>query len=1007
MQYRIIPVFLVALLAAFVGSQIQAQNPETVPASLSTKGSWESASKLLVAHCIRCHNEQVKEGGLSFATRASLLAGSDEGEVIDLDSPLQSRILEVVTPVDGVAEMPLEKEALSMQEIEVLRRWLNEGVEWPEGEVLREGPVVDTDWWSWNPLYLPTIPEVSPTAQSWPQGPIDRFILRRLEDHQLSPSSVAPRSQLIRRVYFDLIGLPPTAEEIREFVNDDDPRSYEKLVDRLLASPRYGERWGRHWLDVVHYGDTHGYDKDKPRPNAWPYRDYVIRSLNQDRSIVDFVRQQLAGDVIETEDPESVLGTGFIAAGPWDFIGQVEVPETKIDGQIARHLDRDDMVRTTLESFCSVTVGCARCHHHKFDPISQADYYRLQAVFAAVDRADRPFDLDPEMARKRRAIEGKLQDWSDRSGRVQSLIKEKLGSSVEEIQTQIDELLVPGNQVKPEFGFHSQIANSPDQEKWVQLDLGSEKELSKLRIVGCHDSFAGIGAGFGFPVRFKIEASNDTEFKKDVQVIVDRTQADVLNPGVVPLDFEFDSVRARFVRITATRLALRQNDYIFALAEVQFWDGQGRRLTDGIAVTSLDSIEAPVRWSRENLIDDYWYGSWLPLDQQAKVAQLESDRVQRWEEIASSPLSVEMKKLDEERQFLEEERAKLPAQSMVYAGTTQFSPQGNFKPTAGMPRKIHVLIRGNVLAPGEEVSPGGIGALGDLELAFNGVEAQNEGAARLALANWITDPANPFFWRSMANRAWVYHFGRGLVDSPNDFGRMGQLPTHPELLDWLACELRRSDGSVKHLHRIICSAATYQQASANRTDGLDVDSSNQWYWRMNRRRLEAEAIRDATLVVSGKLDLRMYGPGFQDFVVEKPEHSPHYEYHLFDPADPTSHRRAVYRFIVRSQQQPFMTTLDCADPSMQVDKRNETITPQQSLALMNNAFMLEMANHLASDLQRHTDRPADQIQQLFLRALGRVATAEEVAAIEPYLEEHGLENVCRLIFNLNEFLFVD
>jgi mono/diheme cytochrome c family protein len=999
--------FLIILLAASRGAQAQEQEAALDVSSPATHELWDAASKVLVAHCISCHSEQAQEGGLSLATRASLLRGSDEGPVVDLDAPQKSRILEAVIPVNGVAEMPLEKEVLSVEEIEALRRWLMDGAVWPEGEALREGPVIDTDWWSWKPLDLPKVPDVSQEAEGWSQRPIDRFILRRLEEQQLGPSDEASRPQQIRRVYFDLIGLPPTADEIQEFVRDTDPRAFEKLVDRLLASPRYGERWGRHWLDVVHYGDTHGYDKDKPRPNAWPYRDYVIRSLNQDRPVAEFARQQLAGDVLATDDPESVLGTGFIAAGPWDFIGQVEVPETKIDGQIARHLDRDDMVRTTLESFCSVTVGCARCHNHKFDPISQEDYYRLQAVFAAVDRADRPYDLDPEVVQQRQAIEEQLRDWRERSERVQKLINEKFGSSVEEIQSQIDELLSPADRAKPEFGFHSQIAQSPDQEKWVQLDLGDEKAISKLRIVGCHDSFADIGAGFGFPVRFRIEASNDPEFKQDVHVIVDRTEVDVLNPGVVPLDFAFDSMRARFVRMTATRLAYRQNDYIFALAELQVWNEQNQCVSEGSTVTSLDSIEAPVRWSRKNLVDNYWFGSWLSPDQQAKVIQLESDRVRRWEEVARSPLSVEMDKLDQERQILETKKAELPPQSMVYAGTTQFSPQGNFKATDGIPRKINVLIRGNVLSPGEEVSPGGIESLGDFESAFEGVQLQSEGDARLALANWITNPKNPLFWRSMANRAWVYHFGRGLVDSPNDFGRMGQLPSHPELLDWLAYELRKSGGSQKHLHRIICSTAAYQQASANRLDGLNIDASNQWYWRMNRRRLEAEAIRDATLAASGKLDLKMYGPGFQDFVVEKPEHSPHYEYHLFDPANPGSHRRAVYRFIVRSQQQPFMTTLDCADPSMQVDKRNETITPQQSLALMNNMFMLQMANDFALDLRQSTKDPRSQIQQLYLRALGRAATPEELAAIEPYLQQHGLENVCRLVFNLNEFLFVD
>ena len=388
------------------------------------------------------------------------------------------------------------------------------------------------------------------------------------------------------------------------------------------------------------------------------------------------------------------------------------------------------------------------------------------------------------------------------------------------------------------------------------------------------------------------------------------------------------------------------------MAELQVWDEKNQLISSGSKVTSLDSIEAPERWSRANLIDGYWYGSWLEEELQVKLRQLALNRTERWEKISQSPLHRQKLELQSEYERLEKEKSAIPAPEMVYAGTTKFSPQGNFKATQGKPRTIHVLNRGNVLSPGEQVHPGPVTSLGDLGIAFGGAEQHDESDARVALASWITHADNPLFWRSMANRVWVYHFGRGLVDSPNDFGRMGQLPSHPQLLDWLASELRDSGGSIKRLHRMICTSSTYQQSSRYRERAVAVDGSNRWYWRMNRRRLEAEAIRDATLAAAGRLDLKMYGPGFQDFVIEKPEHSPHYEYHLFDPSNPSSHRRAVYRFIVRSQQQPFRTTLDCADPSMQVDKRNETITPQQSLALLNNAFMLEMASEFAEDIQQ-------------------------------------------------------
>ncbi len=648
----------------------------------------------------------------------------------------------------------------------------------------------DPLWWSLAPIKRPVVPQLPSADAARARNPIDAFVLAKLHEKGLQPSPEADRRTLVRRLYFDLLGLPPTYEEVERARNDPREDWYERLVDELLASPHYGERWARHWLDVVHYGETHGYDKDKPRPNAWPYRDYVIRAFNEDKPYSRFVQEQIAGDVLFPNTVDGVEALGFIAAGPWDFIGHAEVPETKIDGKIARHLDRDDMVSNTMNTFVSLTAQCAQCHNHKFDPISQEEYYRLQAVFAAVDRADKAYDVDPAIARER--------------------------------------------------------------SKWA----------TRLRALQC--------------------------------------QRDRLTPPVSdePLLKEESAIRAAL--------------------------------------------------------------------------------------------------------------AALPPPRLVYAGTV-YTGSGTFVgtgPIGGKPRPIHILPRGDVTKPGPEVGPGALAALRDLPSTFDVPPEHPEGERRAALAHWLTDPKNPLTWRSIVNRVWLYHFGRGLVDTPNDFGKMGQLPTHPELLDWLAADFRDNGQSLKRLHHLIVTSATYRQSSAENSKAAALDASNTYYWRMNRRRLEAEAIRDSILAAAGKLDERMGGPSFQDFVIDKPEHSPHYEYQLHNPEDPKSHRRSIYRFLVRSQQQPFMATLDCADPSMLVDKRNQTITPLQALTMLNDQLTVVMAKHFAETLKTTGDLDC-QVAYAYRVAFGRSPGAEERGDLVNYGRKYGLPNMCRVIMNLNEFVFVD
>jgi hypothetical protein len=842
------------------------------------------------------------------------------------------------------------------------------------------------------------------------RNPIDAFVHQKLAALGLSPAPEADRRTLIRRLSFDLTGLPPSIEEVEAFVADPDELAYEKLVDRLLASPRFGERWARLWLDLVHYGETHGYDKDKPRPNAWPYRDYVIRAANEDRPFGRFIEEQVAGDVLYPGTRDGIEALGFLAAGPWDFIGHAEVPETKIDGKIARHLDRDDMVASTMQTFNSLTVQCAQCHDHKFDPIPQEDYYRLQAVFAAIDRTDRTYDADPEIARRRGELSASQGALAAKRKALDEALASRAGPKLRELDQQIA-AASKSSRREDAFGYHSNIEAKPDAVKWVQVDLGQSVALASVTLHPCRDDFNNIGEGFGFPVRFKVELASDADFTRDVAVVADLTGADVPNPRLAAQTFEAGGRAARFVRVTATRLALRQNDYIFAISELKALTASGTNAALGAAVASLDSIEAPVRWQRTNLTDGYFPGG--SAADSPDLARLRAERQALLDGAVTAGEKAARAELDRDLASVQAALAALPPPGTCYVGAVH-SGAGAFLGTGasgGKPRPIHVLARGDVLKPGKEVEPGALGAVTVLPARFALPAGHAEGERRAALARWLSDRQNPLTWRSIANRLWQQCFGRGLVDTPNDFGRMGSAPTHPGLLDWLAVEMRDGGQSPKALIRLLVTSATYRQTSlasvaAEQAAGA-VDADNRYLWRMSRRKLEAEAVRDSILLLAGVLDLRMGGPSFQDFVIDKPEHSPHYEYHLHDPEDPLSHRRSIYRFIVRSQQQPFLTTLDCADPSMQVGKRNESVSTLQALALLNNSLVLAMAKRFAARLESLSGGLEARVEAAHREALGRPPSPEALAALVAHAREHGLANFCRVLLNLNEFAFVD
>ncbi|MBN8625438.1 MAG: DUF1553 domain-containing protein [Planctomycetes bacterium] len=996
---------------------------------------------ILQRRCLECHGPNDSPNGppkgkLSLSTWSAASLGGESGPAIVRGKPAESLLLEFVRhDADGKALMPKNREPLTPAEVATLERWIAAGTAWPENHVLRDRKFDGYRWWSLEPIVRPAVPEVAASADLPSANPVDRFIREKLQEKGLSPSREAAPAVLCRRLYYDLIGLPPTPEQIDAFVSayrKGAENAYTALVDELLASPHYGERWARHWLDVVHFGETHGYDKDKPRENAWPYRDYVIRAFNEDRPYARFVEEQLAGDVLYPDTRDGNEALGFIAAGPWDLIGHAEVPETKTDGKIARHLDRDDMVTNTIQTFASLTVQCAQCHDHKFDPITQEDYYSLQAVFAAVDRTTRSYDVDPAVAKRRVELTSTIAAIGGRQQELEKEISRAAGDALPAIDREIAALSksTAGSERKSEaYGYHSAISAQQDVVKWVQVDLGRSLALSAIALHPCRDNFNGIGDGFGFPLRYKVEISDDPNFKTGVVRPANYTEHDVPNPGILAQSAAAGGKSARYVRVTATKLAPRKNDFIFALAELTAIEADGKQATpqtgQAIHVTSLDTIEASPRWRRTNLVDGYYPG--LEVVDPGKLAALTKRRAAIAAEAATPQQRLEATDLARRKASAEADLRKLrPQQSCyvaaVHTGTGAFRGTG---PDGGRPRPIFVLARGNVSSPGKEVRPGTISAVRDLPSRFDLSPDANEAERRAALARWLVDRRNPLTWRSIVNRIWQYHFGRGIVETPNDFGRNGARPSHPELLDWLAAEFR--DGgvfvdaqSIKSLHRLIVTSHAYRQISGQAAGGRgqrepeslkiaqSIDAENRLLWRANRRRLDAEALRDSVLVLGGKLDRTMYGPSFRDFVIDKPQHSPHYEYHLHDPNDPKSHRRSVYRFIVRSQPQPFMTTFDCADPSMQVDRRNESLSPLQALTLLNSGLTVTMAEHFAARLEATTSgTTANRIARGFYEASGRAPTAAELDELTKFAERHGLAAACRVLLNLNEFMFID
>jgi hypothetical protein len=901
---------------------------------------------LLTAKCLTCHGPDRKRGSLDLTRQASARAGGKGGPAVVPGQPEASLLLRKV----AAGEMPPQG-PLTPEQVTALRQWIKAGAPY-EGEPL--APAVrraGREWWSLQPLHSTIPPRVRNAG--WVRTPVDAFVLAKLEAHGLEPAPEADRATLLRRVTFDLLGLPPTPEEIDAFVRDPDPDAYEKLVDRLLASPHYGERWARHWLDVVRFAESHGYETNNLRFNAWPYRDYVIRAFNQDTPYPRFILEQLAGDTLPDADWLTQSATGFLVGGAHDVVGNQTV-----EGQLQQRMDDlDDMITTTGATFLGLTVNCARCHDHKFDPIDQRDYYGLQAVFAGVQHSERSLRLPDADRRRREAAEARAE--------------------LEQVQRRLDE-------VEPQA--RTTPARSAS-EGTIPARGASEANLPRRAVQPRRniDRFAPIAARF---VRFTVLATNTKSEPCLDELEVFTAEATPHNVASTARPTA-SSVYPNnpFHRLDHLNDGLYGNSHSWISNE----PGKGWVQLELPQITTIDRIV----WGRDRELK---YTDRLPTDYRIEVAV----EPRQWRLVASSadrlpygtteplPVRPDQAVLLQRQAKLEERLRQQEPSLAVYAGTFL------------QPGVTRILARGDPLRPGDAVAPSGLTVI-QPSLPIDATAP--ESARRVALARWLGRPDNPLTARVLVNRVWHYHFAQGLVATPSDFGSNGERPSHPELLDWLATNFIDGGWQLKPLHRMLLLSSTYRQSGRPNPQAQAVDRQDRLLWRMPPRRLEAEAVRDAMLAVNGKLDVRMGGPGYNLWekntnyvVVFKPKAELGIE----------EFRRMIYQFKPRSQQDPTFGVFDCPDAALARPRRTVSTTVLQALNLLNSRMVLDQAEFFAERLRREAgDDPAKQVERAFRLVFGRVPTETERPVAVALVRAQGPAALCRALYNVNEFLYVD
>jgi hypothetical protein len=800
------------------------------------------------ASCIECHGA-AGEGGLDLRTEAGLQKGGRNGKAVVAHQPSQSLLYKAVMH-DGDLWMPEDADKLPAATVRTIRLWIESGAslatvpeatapnggETPDDLLKRElRPITEDErnMWAYRTPVRPAVPVV--TRAGWTDNPVDAFVLDAMTSKGLTPVGPADRRSLIRRAYLDVLGLPPSPAEVDAFVADTSPDAWPKLVDRLLASPHYGERWARHWMDLVRYADSGGYEFDVDRPEMYRYRDYLIQSFNTDKPYDRFVMEQLAGDEIAPESDDAMIATGFLRLGP--------------EGGGNRDDAIDDLIATTSLTFMGMTVACARCHNHKFDPIPQADYYRMKAIFAPTRGEDYPLVPSHEVAAHRSA-------------------NQKVEAALKPLRTKKLEIEQP---------YHQMIV---------------DREIAKL------------------PEYLQVAWNTPAD---------DRTEGQRLNVKQIEDTLKLTSLRKLVTE--ADLIALMPDDAKAAHTAVK-----------------------------------------------AEIAAVEQQRPER-----------------------------LPSARVIGERGQQ-------------PEAVHFLHRGSPDAPGSEMSPGVLSVAHRGEWTFPTPPPDAASSyRRRGLAEWLVTKDNPLTARVMVNRLWQHHFGEGIVRTPSSFGKMGQAPSHPELLDWLAVEFVDRGWSLKAMHRLMLTSTTYQMASTDTSANYAIDPENRMFWRMPRVRLEAEIIRDQIMATAGTLDRSIGGPAIFPYIdPDLFEKSSNRDWRGRPDSDPATWRRSLYVFSKRSIRYPMFETFDQPNLINSIDRRNRTTIAPQALILMNNEMVLFQAGKFAERVATEAGAdPTAQVRRAVELALGRPADAIELEKGAAFIagSPEGLVEFCHILFNLNEFLY--
>jgi len=997
--------FLPGWILAILGS--------TVGFSTTAVEFDRDVAPILVGHCLECHNGSDLKGGLNLSQQATTAKGGEHGLAVVVGKPSESLLWEKVSENDMPPDQPL-----GQAEKKVLHDWIWAGAKWGSTETLDPFQFTTTkrggyDWWSLQPVKRPEQPGVS--QSDWVANPIDAFILNRLDSDKLKPSAPADSRALIRRLYFDLTGLPPSAKKVAAFVANPTDAAYRRVVDDLLSSPHYGERWGRHWLDLARFGESDGFERNNVRNNLWPYRDWVIRAMNDDKPYDEFVRMQVAGDVLKPGDPAGQKAVGFLVAGLHNTV----VGGSEFMKKTARQDELEEIIGTVGQTFVGLTVNCARCHNHKFDPIQQKEYYQMTSAIAGVFHGERNIS-DPNLVRQREGLRKQIAVLSEElngienRGREAVLAKRKQASPSDkpelprpmarwEFDTGLEDsfgslhgtikgdarieggaLVVDGSDAWVETAPLTAPLRAKTLEAWVQLDRLNQKgggvigvqsidgQLFDSIVFAERESRRWMAGSNGLVRTKSFGSPEESEAHQQTVHIAIVYHEDGTITGYrngLPHGKPYKTGRQDF--------PANSSQVIFGMRH----RGGGNNFLNG-------------KIHRAQL-----YARALGPDEIAASAGVESTFVSEAEFAAALGRQEQAR-----RKALKDQLTDLTGRERELGNGS--SMKVYTVAARGKPGTVRLLKRGNAMDEGEAVRPGAVAALRMLNSDFGIKQDASDNDRRKQLAQWLTHPDNPLFPRVLVNRLWHHHFGAGIVETPNDFGFNGGRPSHPELLDWLAAEFIANGLRLKAMHRLMVTSNTYRQSAAPREDGLAVDADNRLLWRKSPVRLDAESLRDAVLVVSGKLNPKMGGPGFRDVSITPNNGTTYYE--PIYPQGAEFDRRTVYRFSPRGGRSAILDTFDCPDPSTTAPRRAVTTTPLQALALLNNHFILSKAGAMADRVSAGNKGNLEaQVKHVFRDAFQREPDADELRLAKRLAGQYGLVTLCRSLFNSNEFVILN